>query len=146
MERVTIIDAIVTNSAAETETAGARLAERLPGGAIVLLVGDLGAGKTCFVRGLAAGCGLDPGEVTSPTFTLVQSYRGARTLHHVDLYRLSSREVDDLGLEELAADPAAVVAVEWAERLPRAFPGAITVRIEDLGEDQRRIVIADEPL
>jgi len=134
---------IVTTSEAETEAAGKRLAERLPGGSIVLLFGELGAGKTRFVRGLAGGCGLDPNEVTSPTFTLVQSYRGPKTLHHVDLYRLSAAEADELGLEEMAADLNAVVAIEWAERLPRAFPGAIEVRIEDLGEEKRRIEIRE---
>jgi len=132
---------VVTNSEAETEAAARRLAERLPGGSVVLLFGELGAGKTRFVRGLAAGCGLDPEEVTSATFTLVQSYRGPKTLHHVDLYRLSAAEADDLGLEEMAGDPGAVMAIEWAERLPRAFPGAIEVRIDDLGEDRRRIRI-----
>ncbi|MFB3853658.1 MAG: tRNA (adenosine(37)-N6)-threonylcarbamoyltransferase complex ATPase subunit type 1 TsaE [Vicinamibacterales bacterium] len=131
----------MTNSEAETEAAAERLARRLPGGSLVLLFGELGAGKTRFVRGLAAGCGVDPDEVTSPTFTLVQSYRGSRVLHHVDLYRLTAAEADELGLEEMAADRNAVVAIEWAERLPRAVPGAIEVRIDDLGGDRRRILI-----
>lgn len=132
---------VVTNSEAETEAVARRLAARLPGGTVVLLFGELGAGKTRFVRGLAAGCGLDPEEVTSPTFTLVQSYRGPKTLHHVDLYRLSAGEADDLGLEEMAGNLSAVVAIEWAERLPRTFAGAIEVTIEDLGDDRRRIRI-----
>ena len=82
----------------------------------MLLLGDLGAGKTAFVRGLAEGLGVDPAEVSSPTFTLIQEYRGGRLpLFHVDLYRLNDpREVDDLGLDELTAQ-GGVLAIEWAE-------------------------------
>jgi tRNA threonylcarbamoyladenosine biosynthesis protein TsaE len=103
------------------------------------LYGDLGAGKTAFVRGLAEGLGVAPAEVSSPTFTLVQEYRGGRvTLVHVDLYRLDDpREIDDLGLEEIGAD--AVLSIEWADRLPRPPPEAIRVRIEHAGEEERRI-------
>ncbi len=130
-----------TRSAAETEAVAARLAASLPAPAVVLLLGDLGAGKTTFVRGLAAGCGVDPGEVTSPTFTLIQSYRGRRTLHHVDLYRLSREETEELGLEELASEPGAIVAIEWAERLEIDFQAAVEVAIEDLGDDLRLLRI-----
>jgi tRNA threonylcarbamoyladenosine biosynthesis protein TsaE len=133
--------AVLSRSDAETEALGAQLAARLGPGARVLLHGELGAGKTAFVRGLASGLGLDPDEVSSPTFTLVQEYRGGRLpLFHVDLYRLASGEVDDLGLDALAAD--GVLAIEWAERMPRADPGAIEVRLEHAGDDQRRIAIA----
>ena len=132
----------ISRSEAETAALGAHLAASLPAGGVVLLIGDLGAGKTSFVRGMATGLGVDPDEVSSPTFTLIQVYRGARTIYHVDLYRLESLEVDDLGLEELAAEGGAVVAIEWAEKLPRPFPGAIEVRIEDLGEDSRRITLS----
>jgi tRNA threonylcarbamoyladenosine biosynthesis protein TsaE len=108
----------------------------------VLLHGDLGAGKTAFVRGLAAGLGVDPGEVTSPTFTLVQEYRGRFTLYHVDLYRLDhTAELDDLGLDELWSE-GGVVAVEWAEKLPRPPTGAVRVSITDTGGDSRRITVA----
>ena len=130
---------IVTGSDAETEAVGATLAARLEPGSRVLLYGDLGAGKTAFVRGLAAGLGIDPEEVSSPTFTLVQEYRGRLSLFHVDLYRLAPGEVDDLGLDALAAD--GVLAVEWAERLPRADAGALHVRLEHAGEEARRITI-----
>lgn len=117
-----------------------RLAARLERGRVVLLHGDLGAGKTVFVRGLARGLGADPACVSSPTFTLTQSYEGDLTLHHVDLYRLDPREVDDLGLEELMSD--AVVAVEWPEKLPRRFEGAVEVWLDDEGGSERTIRIA----
>ena len=133
---------MVTGSEEETSAAGERLAGRINAGDVVLLYGDLGAGKTAFVRGLARGLGASPDDVSSPTFTLVQEYRGGRvTLHHVDLYRLKEIEVDDLGLDELTLGPA-VVAVEWAERWTDVPPGAWVVRISSEGEDQRRISIA----
>jgi tRNA threonylcarbamoyladenosine biosynthesis protein TsaE len=108
---------------------------------VVLLLGDLGAGKTAFVRGLAEGLGGSPADVSSPTFTLIQEYRSGRVpLLHVDLYRLNNpREVEDLGLEELGT--GAVVAIEWAEKLPQAPPDAIRVSIEHEGENGRRITI-----
>lgn len=132
---------VISRSDADTEALGADLASRLGPGARVLLYGELGAGKTAFVRGLAVGLGIDPDEVSSPTFTLVQEYRGGRLpLIHVDLYRLAAGEVDDLGLDALAA--GGVLAIEWAERMPRDDAGAIHVRLEHAGEDQRRIAIA----
>jgi tRNA threonylcarbamoyladenosine biosynthesis protein TsaE len=103
---------IRSNSEAETATAGRQLGTTLQAGSVVLLYGDLGAGKTAFVRGLAEGLGAAPEEVSSPTFTLVQEYRGGRLpLFHVDLYRLDDpREIDDLGLEEIA-DEGVLVSV-----------------------------------
>jgi tRNA threonylcarbamoyladenosine biosynthesis protein TsaE len=135
--------ALLSRSDAETEAIGAGLAARLAAGSRVLLYGELGAGKTAFVRGLAAGLGIDPDEVSSPTFTLVQEYRAGRLpLYHVDLYRLAPGEVDDLGLDALAA--AGVLAIEWAERMPRDDEDAIHVRLEHAGEDERRITIDDD--
>jgi tRNA threonylcarbamoyladenosine biosynthesis protein TsaE len=130
-----------TRSEAETVAAGRDLARDLSAGSVVLLSGDLGAGKTAFVRGLAEGLGVDPAEVSSPTFTLVQEYRGGRLpLVHADLYRLNDpREIDDLGLEELGAE--AVLAIEWADRLPRPVPGAVDVRIAHGGGNARTIEI-----
>ena len=130
---------ITTHSESETSAVGRDVAATLSAGAVVLLYGDLGAGKTAFVRGLAEGLGVAPAEVSSPTFTLVQEYRGGRlTLFHVDLYRLNDpREIDDLGLEEIGAD--AVLSIEWADRLPRPPAEAIRIRIEHAGDEERRI-------
>jgi tRNA threonylcarbamoyladenosine biosynthesis protein TsaE len=134
---------VTTITRSETETAGVGrdLAQTLQPGAVVLLFGDLGAGKTAFVRGLAEGLGVAAEEVSSPTFTLMQEYRGGRvTLIHVDLYRLNdAREIDDLGLEELGEH--AVLAIEWAERLPRGMKDAVAVRIEHAAGDTRSIAI-----
>jgi len=112
-------------------------------GAVILLTGDLGAGKTAFVRGLAEGLEINPDEVTSPTFTLVHEYRGGRLpLIHVDLYRLDRAELDEIGLDQdLAA--TGVTAVEWSDRLARPVAGATLVRIDDAGGDTRRIEIAE---
>jgi tRNA threonylcarbamoyladenosine biosynthesis protein TsaE len=129
----------VTESEQATMELGARLAGALKPGDIVLLEGELGAGKTAFVRGLAVGLGASEEEVSSPTFTLVQEYRGRVPLLHADLYRLSGAEADELGIEELGAD--GVVAVEWAAKLVHRPPGAVEVLIEDLGGDRRRITI-----
>jgi tRNA threonylcarbamoyladenosine biosynthesis protein TsaE len=135
------VDVVVTRSEEETGEAGARLAAALAPGTTVLLFGDLGAGKTAFVRGMAAGLHLDPDEVSSPTFTLVQEYKGRTPLYHVDLYRLEGAEVDDLGLDELTAG-GGIAAVEWAEKLERPVAGAVLVRISEEGDpDARRIEI-----
>ena len=137
-------DARVRQSRSEDETAavGRELSRSLAAGDVVLLHGDLGAGKTALVRGLAEGLGVPADDVSSPTFTLVQEYRGGRLpLFHVDLYRLNDpREIDDLGLDEIAED--GVLAIEWAERHPRPPRNAVRVRIEHVGETERRIVIS----
>ena len=132
---------ITTQSETETGEVGRKLASTLEPGAVVLLVGDLGAGKTALVRGLAEGLGVAPEEVSSPTFTLMQEYRGGRVpLVHVDLYRLNDpREIDDLGLEELGIE--SVLAIEWAEKLPRAIAGAVEVRIEHRSGDERQLTV-----
>jgi tRNA threonylcarbamoyladenosine biosynthesis protein TsaE len=132
-----------TETATELETAaaGEALGRTLGAGDVVLLYGDLGAGKTAFVRGMARGIGASPDEVTSPTFTIVQEYAGrSATLYHVDLYRLEGAEIDDLGLEDLVSGDG-IVAIEWAERWHGRPDDVTEVRIEDLGEDRRRIRI-----
>ena len=133
-------ETITTHSEGETSAAGERLAARLKPGDVVLLYGDLGAGKTAFVRGLAKGLGASPDDVSSPTFTLIQEYRGPMTLQHVDLYRLKPSEIEGLGLDELT-DGRAVVAIEWAERWTAAPPESWIVRMQHEGEDRRRITI-----
>ena len=130
-----------THSQDETAGIGRSLASSLNPGSVVLLIGDLGAGKTAFVRGLAEGLGVAPEEVSSPTFTLMQEYRGGRLpLIHVDLYRLNdAREVEELGLDELGLE--SVLAIEWAEKLPRPTAGSIQVRIVHGEGDERQISI-----
>lgn len=128
-----------SHSERQTADIAAELARRLPPGAVVQLFGDLGAGKTAFVRGFVEGAGLDPDEVSSPTFTIVQAYGGGR-VQHVDLYRLGPAETDDLGLEELPEN-GALVCIEWADRLPRPVAGAVSVRILDRGGDSRELVV-----
>ena len=133
----------ITGTEEQTSAAGERLAADLRAGSVVLLFGDLGAGKTAFVRGLAQGLGADPADVSSPTFTLVQEYHGRLTLFHVDLYRLEEREVDDLGLEELVLGDG-VVAIEWAERWRGRPDDAVEVRLEDIGDEKRRIRVTGD--
>ena len=128
-----------TSSEPETAAAGEALGATLRPGDVVLLYGDLGAGKTAFVRGMARGIGANPDDVSSPTFTLVQEYAGpAVTLYHVDLYRLDGPEIEDLGLEDLVSGDG-IVAIEWAERWNGRPDDVREVWIEDLGEDRRRI-------
>jgi len=135
------VETIDTGSEPETAAAGQRLAATLASGDVVLLSGQLGAGKTAFVRGMALGLGASPDDVSSPTFTLIQEYGGGRaTLHHVDLYRLAPAEIADLGLDELISGDD-VVAIEWAERWSNRPVDAIEVTIEDTGGDRRRIEV-----
>ena len=130
-----------SNSEEDTRRIAAALAKDLRAGAIVLLKGDLGAGKTAFVRGLAEGLGIKAEDVTSPTFTLVHEYRGGRLpLVHVDLYRLDRADLDEIGLDQDVANRG-IVAIEWPERLSRKIGGAMTVTIVDRGGDHREIDI-----
>ena len=137
---------ITSRSEADTAAAARDLARDLHPDDVVLLTGDLGAGKTAFVKGLAEGLGVDPDEVSSPTFTLIHEYRGGRlTLYHVDLYRLSSREADDLGLDDLTVS-GGVVAVEWPDRWTRAPGEAIRVTLRATAELVREITIESQKL
>ena len=129
----------VTNSAAETEALGTRLAQRLSGGEVIAYTGDLGAGKTAFTRGLARGLGITE-RVTSPTFTIVNEYDSGRLpLFHFDMYRLgSSDELFDIGWEDYLAR-GGVCAVEWSEIVEDAIEGdVIRVDIKNPGGDDRR--------
>ena len=131
----------LSRSPAETEALAAELAEELQAGDVVLLDGPLGAGKTCWTRGLARGLGADPEGVLSPTFSLVRELLGGRlSLHHVDLYRLSGpQEMEALGLDELF-DGDGVCVVEWPERLGPLRPrGAWRVSLSLTPEGAREI-------
>ena len=132
---------LVTASPEETEAAGEGLGRTLAPGAVVALTGELGSGKTCFVRGLVRGLG-GTVRATSPTFVLVNEYRGRVPVHHVDAYRTGSlAELQDIGLPELFGGDG-VTAVEWADKLLPLLPAdAIHVRIEGLGDEPRRITI-----
>jgi len=140
------VRSFITTTEAETIAAGRELGRSLAPGTTVLLYGELGAGKTAFVRGLVEGLGLDPEQVSSPTFTIVQEYRGREiTLQHVDLYRLNPAEVTDIALEDLAGDRT-VVAIEWADRLSRP-PGGVLVRIElEHVAEGRQITTRSDPI
>ena len=130
-----------THSEAETEALGARLASVLPGGSVVALYGDLGAGKTAFVRGMARALGVHA-RVNSPTFTIVNEYDGPRPLFHFDMYRLSSAdELFGIGWDDYLAR-GGICAVEWSENVEDSFDGSeITVRIERLDDVSRTITI-----
>lgn len=131
-----------TASERETEDVASNLARSFVGGEVVLLHGELGAGKTAFVRGLARGVGADAAEVVSPTFVLLTEHPGRLRLHHADLYRLAGNGDDrELGLDELPG-AGGVLAIEWAERLSwRPWTRVIEVFLEHAGDDRRRLRI-----
>lgn len=131
----------ITHSPEETEKIGEALAKSLQPGTILAYRGDLGAGKTAFTRGLARGLGCKE-TVTSPTYTIVNEYLGGRLpLFHFDMYRLaSSDDLWDIGWEDYL-EREGVCAVEWSENVQDAMENAVTVTIEKLGENTRRITI-----
>ena len=131
----------ITNSPAETEAIGTALGKIIPPGTVIAYRGDLGAGKTAFTRGLALGLGSTE-LVTSPTYTIVNEYLGGRMpLFHFDMYRLhSSDDLWDIGWEDYL-ERGGVCAVEWSENVADAMEDAITVCIQKIGEDSRRITI-----
>ena len=131
----------LSNSVEETEALGASLAQELEPGAVLAFTGDLGAGKTAFVRGLARGLGC-PGRVTSPTFTIVNEYEGGRLpLFHFDMYRLASAdELFDIGWEDYL-DRGGVCAVEWSENVAEALEAdCLRVDIRRGEQDNQRII------
>ena len=134
----------LARSEEETFELARKLGQSLQGDEAILLIGELGAGKTLMVAGLAAGLGVsDETYVCSPSFTLINIYQGRVPLYHLDLYRLSdAEEIVDLGLEDLLG--SGVVAIEWAEKLPYEIKGVkvIKIFIEVINEDQRRITIS----
>ena len=132
---------MITNSPAETEAVGAALGRIIPAGTVLAYRGDLGAGKTAFTRGLARGLGCAD-IVTSPTYTIVNEYLNGRLpLFHFDMYRLaSSDDLWDIGWEDYL-ERGGICAVEWSENVEDALEEAVTVTIEKLGEDSRRITL-----
>jgi len=131
-----------TRSEEETIALGRELARRLPARAVVLLIGNLGAGKTTLAKGIVEGMGAAaPEEVSSPTFTLIHEYGGGRVLH-VDLYRIDEeRELRTLGLPDLM-EREAVMLVEWGERFPHLWPpDRVEIRLRALEGDEREIVV-----
>ena len=135
---------VITHSERETEAFGRELAGLIREPAVLCLYGELGAGKTALVRGLAEGMGLDC-TVSSPTFTIVNEYLGERELIHFDMYRLgSAEELFDIGWEDYLRRNA-VLAVEWSENVEDAFDGSeIRIRFEKLSDTGRRITVEGE--
>ena len=134
---------IETKSAAETQALAGRLAAELPPGAVLCLHGDLGAGKTCFVQGLAKALGVRR-PVGSPTFTLINEYKGPKPLAHIDLYRIrGAGDAFGLGLDDYLCHYPGIVAIEWAERVAELLPeDCWHVRLEmGAGEDVRLVTV-----
>ncbi len=127
----------------ETFNIAKSLSAKLKGGELIILEGELGMGKTVFAKGIAAGLGIDPNDITSPSFLIINEHQGRLKLYHIDLYRLKdAREMEDLGIRDLL-EIGAVIVIEWGERLPYYFKqGGIHVTFSDMGEDSRKIVIA----
>jgi len=136
---------LVSRSPAETQAIGERLGAGLGAGAVIACTGELGAGKTCFLQGLARGLGVET-DVTSPTFVLVNCYRGRLPVYHFDAYRTDSlTEVVELGIEEMLHGDG-VTVIEWADKLLPLLPArTIRVHLEGLGDEPREITI-DEPV
>ena len=133
----------ICRSPEETRALGARLGTRLGPGSVVACIGELGAGKTCFLQGLCRGLGVECG-VTSPTFVLINQYRGRLPVYHLDAYRARTlTELVDIGVEELLHGDG-VTVIEWADKLRPLLPAhTITVTIIGLGDEPRRIVVDD---
>lgn len=136
---------VTTSSPEETRGVAEYLGRLCRGGEILLLNGDLGSGKTCFVQGLARGLDIDPGvKVTSPTFTIHAEYPGRLVLNHLDLYRLDNpMSQDGLGIGDLLGQPGSIAAVEWPEMLADPVAGdRLEILFSDIGEGRRRLEIA----
>ncbi len=131
-----------TTSAAETHALGKALGEACVGREVMALVGPLGAGKTCLVRGIAEGLGVPTDLVASPTFVLIHEYTGRLPLYHADLYRLEKQDaVNGLGLEEYTESPG-VTVIEWADKAPGVLPrDHLWITLDHLGRDRRRVAL-----
>ncbi len=139
----TYLGEFITHSAEETFALARGIGEQLKGGEVFLLKGDLGAGKTVFAKGLAAGLGIVAADVTSPSFTLVNVHEGRLRFYHVDLYRLDAGAHQGLGLEEIFDDENAVTVIEWAERLGIVPARATVVEMFYVSTSERRIVVSE---
>jgi len=137
---------LITESAEETRAWGRKLAGRLRPGDCLLLIGELGAGKTTLVQGLAEGLGINPREVISPTFVLIREYDGRIPLYHIDAYRVQSpQELLEVGIEEYFRR-GGIVVIEWGEKVRAIAPSeAIKVHFEILERDRRRIRLQGKP-
>lgn len=133
----------ITHSAEETFELAYRIGESLTESTVFLLQGDLGAGKTVFAKGIAAGLEIDPAEVNSPTFTIVNQHEGRMRMYHLDLYRIEggADEMRELGLEEMLNEKNAVVVIEWPERLGSTLRDAYQVKIFDRGGELRALSV-----
>ena len=134
----------ITLSAEETFELAYRIGEAINEHEVFLLQGDLGAGKTVFAKGIGAGLDIDPAEVNSPTFTIVNHHEGRMRMYHLDLYRVEggAGEIFELGLDEMLNETDVVVVIEWPERLGKLLiPDAYQINISDLGGDDRKIEI-----
>lgn len=131
-----------SSAAAETHALGKALGEACAGREVIALVGPLGSGKTCLVRGIAEGLGVPTEAVASPSFVLIHEYAGRLPLYHVDLYRLDERDaMDGLGLEEYTESPG-VTVIEWADKAPAVLPrDHLWITLEHRGGDRRRIAL-----
>ncbi len=137
----------ITKSTAETQALGEKVGANLEGGEIIALDGELGAGKTSFIQGLAKGMGISA-RIISPTFMIMRSYKYKNgALYHVDLYRIDdvSSELDNLGVTDLWGKSDSVFVIEWANKLPKLPPQTISITLKEEGEDERRIVFKNLP-
>jgi tRNA threonylcarbamoyladenosine biosynthesis protein TsaE len=145
---LTLTGEFITNSAEETFELAYKIGESLTHSAVFFLEGDLGAGKTVFAKGIAAGLEIDPAEVNSPTFTIVNQHEGRMRLYHLDLYRVggSAEEIRELGVEEMLNERDAIVVIEWPDRLGAiSAPNVHRVKISDLGGESRALSVVFYP-
>jgi tRNA threonylcarbamoyladenosine biosynthesis protein TsaE len=144
MQAEACLTEFVSSSPEETSSLGERIARRLEPGAVVALRGKMGAGKTCLVKGIARGLGIEE-AVTSPTYTIISEYQGKFPLYHIDAYRLSGDDdFENSGGREIIAGKG-ISVIEWSERIPHSLPpGSITISMEISGDEERIITIDRE--
>lgn len=140
------METIITYSSSETQEVASRIGQKIKNGGIVLLIGDLGSGKTTFVQGLAHGLKINQFKVKSPTFTYIREYpQKHHHIYHLDLYRLSNHQ--DLifsEIDEIFQNPDNIVIVEWADRLPERNTKCFEVKLEYLDTNRRKITITEK--